>query len=296
MQNVIPRDSGVLCRYALLPLFPRQETQPGVPIEPPCNTLRIPSQRDGRARNRVKRMPDGHVAALKRQEKCLRHILRMNVMNSLHPGIRKHKFRSTHERCKNLGVEVPGRIDRRPSRTDQMARMNHGDRKTSFRSLLKEPCFDSSFPNAVVAKRMARLVLGCGNGAAVSMHPYRSAMEQVCCAATKSIRQLLRALQVITREVDYCVGLGLSYSFSERVSLFLRRTVEAKIVNRVPRRVSAIRLPHFATDTRNRIARLGQHGRQVASDMPGSANDNYAHFLYPFTTASALPWRLPESL
>ena len=78
-----------------------------------------------------------------------------------------------------------------------MAGMNDGDGEAGFSGLFEQPGFDGGFSDAVVAKRMARLVLGGGHGAAVAMDPDGSAMEQMRGTSAKGIDQLFGALRVI---------------------------------------------------------------------------------------------------
>jgi hypothetical protein len=50
----------------------------------------------------------------------------------------------------------------------------------------------------------------------------------------------------------------------------------------------AVRLPDIAANAGDCMAGFDEHGGEKTADVPCSTNDNYAHFLYPLTTAFSL--------
>ena len=68
------------------------------------------------------------ISLCQRQHESLTHVIRMNVVNSFHSYVWNCDLSSARERGEGLGIEVPGWIDRIPSRSNQVARMKHGDR------------------------------------------------------------------------------------------------------------------------------------------------------------------------
>jgi hypothetical protein len=71
----------------------------------------------------VKALADSNAPALDRSLKALRHIVRMNVMQRLHPYIGELERASLHKPGEDLGVEVARGIDWSPTRPHEVPGM-----------------------------------------------------------------------------------------------------------------------------------------------------------------------------
>jgi hypothetical protein len=63
----------------------------------------------------------------------LSDIIRVNVVHGLVTEIRERHFASRSQIGKHLGIKVAGRVDRHPSGTDEVTRMQYRHGKTSLR-------------------------------------------------------------------------------------------------------------------------------------------------------------------
>jgi hypothetical protein len=112
-----------------------------------------------------------------------------------------------------------------------MAGMKNCNGQPARHRLLEKPVLDGGLPEAVVAKRLPRLVLSGGDDGTVPMDPDRSAVQQVAYATVESLRQLFGALLRVTCKVDDGIGSQFSYVSSKGAGLFFRNPVEPEIVN-----------------------------------------------------------------
>ena len=61
----------------------------------------------------------------------LSHVVGMHVMHRFEPKIRQGQRIAAGYRAEHGRVEMPGRIERRPARTDDVARVNDGGGETA---------------------------------------------------------------------------------------------------------------------------------------------------------------------
>ena len=176
-------------------------------------------------------LPKCNLPMMKCHQKCAGDVLRMHMMDSLHSKIWDPNFFTVHECGENSRIEVSLRVDGRPSRAHEMARVKNRDRESGVFPLLDQIALNRGLPNTIVAKRTTRPVFSGGNDGAVSMHPDRPAMQEMAYTAAERLHQLLGALQAIACKVDHGLGHSLGDAFSKCAVLLFRDPVEMDIGN-----------------------------------------------------------------
>src|SRR5438105_4037440 len=140
--DVPPRHFGVLSVQIENPLIEWLECQPRCLAEPLVHRFSIASHGDRLFRNGVEHLADGCRPVLDRSDDPLRDIVRMNVMQQLEPQIWQHQLIPPSYRREDVRIGVAEWIDRRPSRSDDVAGPEARRRKASEPRLPQQPRFD----------------------------------------------------------------------------------------------------------------------------------------------------------
>src|ERR1700682_3821218 len=131
----------------------------------------------------------------------------MDVMHRLHPAVRECDALTPHHRRKHARVKVALGIDRIPTFTDEMARMQDRYGKAVIAGRTQEVALDLCLADSVVAERCAGHVFRRRYLNAMSVNPDGTAMEKVLYSPAQRRRQLDRAFRGIAGKVndDLCV-------------------------------------------------------------------------------------------
>src|SRR5277367_4435239 len=127
-------------------------------------------------------------------------------MYGLEAEVRQCEFFALGERGEHVRVEVPGGVERRPSRPDDMAGMDDGRRKRILARRLDQIRLDLRLRDAVLTERAARLHFCGGNFYAGAVHPDRSRMQEVPHLPAQGLDQMSRARFGEANHVDDDVG------------------------------------------------------------------------------------------
>lgn len=156
-----------------------------------------------------------------RELEGLRNIVSVHVMHRFHPQIGKDQLLTIRELCEHRGVEVSGRVERSPARTDDVPGMENRRSNYFPARRLEQPFFDRRLLYSVVAKRLARLRLGGRDDAAVSVDPDGSAVQEQGIAFLERLNQMPRALLREADQIDDDVRAQGGNAVSERAGGFL---------------------------------------------------------------------------
>ena len=131
----------------------------------------------------------------------------MDVMEGLEPEIGQRELVAARDAREHVRIDVAGRIDRHPARSDDVARPEDGGRKAGPPRLVEKPGLDGGLVRAVVAEGVQRIVLGRRHRGIVAVDPDGSAMEEMLDLARAGPRRdALRAGQVERDHVHDDVG------------------------------------------------------------------------------------------
>src|SRR5579863_9558786 len=276
MGNVVVCLRGLEIAVAALPFLPWQIGELRLAAEPDGHRLGIAAKRQGGRRHRMKSLAHRLAPMGDRAHEELGDVVGMDMMNRLKAEIRQGDLFALGQCRKDLGVEVAGRIQRRPARPDDMPRMNDCRRKPVSTRRLDEQGLDGRLLDSIVAEGTARLHFRGRNLYARPMHPDRSRMQEMSHLAAQGFDQTPRARLGKTDHVDDDVRAKLSNFAAERPRLLLSLAIESDLAHEFPCAMRLIGLALAATDGNHLKTGADQPRRQISADMAAAADDHHA--------------------
>lgn len=149
---MIPGRPRILFTNSSGPLVIRQKLHPRRLLEEGKHPLRISAQGQSCRRNNMKALADRGLTMQDRLDESLRNIVRVNMMHRLHPKVRQRNLLTPRDSREDPWVEVPLRIDRVPSRPNQVTRMQHRRRKAMIARLAQQIALNLRLPNPILTK------------------------------------------------------------------------------------------------------------------------------------------------
>ncbi len=277
MRDMIPGDLRVPFGDLPPPFFPRQESQARLTPEPCCHPLRISSQSKGSGGNDVKTLAHCRCTHGDSSHKGLRNVAGVDVMYGLHSKVGKQEFTPTCKQRENLRIDVAGRIDRSPSRPDDMPRVQNGGGKASGARLFQQVGLDGRFLAAVVAKGLARLLFAGRNLHAWTVDPDGTAMQEVLHAAAQCVHQLRRTRRSEASEIDYDFGRKLRDAVPESTARLRIHAVQQNGLDALPRLVRLIGISATATHAHDGVTGFHQLWCEVCSNVSCATYDCNTH-------------------
>ena len=182
MAQVVFGHCGVAFGDALFPLLPGLEAEACRLVKPNSHLLGIAAQGERGGGHNMEALTQCGFAITERQQKSARDILSVDMIEGLHAEIRKPQFGALRKCRKHFGIEVSLRIDGRPSRSDQMARMQHRYRQSGLPGLANQPRLNGSFADSVISEWLPRPFLGRRDRGARDRGPrsFRNAANGLC--------------------------------------------------------------------------------------------------------------------
>jgi hypothetical protein len=153
----------------------------------------------------VERLADGAIAIRHYQLESLRHIVDVNVLQRCGAIVWQRNALAAAEAFEYGGIEIPGGVDRHPTRSGDMTRMKDRGR-ISCRSFGEEEPLDFRFEYSVLTERLARLGFRIRTSSGIAVHPQRSAMDELRNLAAQRIDEVLRGRRREADEIDNDVG------------------------------------------------------------------------------------------
>ena len=180
------------------------------------------------------------------------------------------------------------RVERRPSRPDDVAGVHDGCRKAAPPCAVEQIGFDCRLLDAVLAERPARLQFGGRHRDARAVNPDRPGMQEMLDAAAERLDQLLGALQREADHVDDDVRLELADSLAEGARLLLGLAVERDGPHRLPGGMRPVGLAPAAADVDDLEPGRDEPRHQVGADVAAAADDHdTGHASAPIERCSA---------
>lgn len=218
---MIPGRARLRIGYRVAPFIPRQEGKPSTPAEVRRHSLGVTTQRHCRGRTDMEALADCAVCVSNRELERLRNVVSVHVMHRFHPQVGKNQLLTTREPLEHRGVEMSGRVEWSPARTDDVPWMENRRSNYSLAHRIEQPCFDCRLFYPVVAKRLARLRLDGRNDGAVSVDPDGSAVQEQGIAFLERLNQMPGALLREADQIDDDVRAQGGNAVSERAGGFL---------------------------------------------------------------------------
>src|ERR1700736_2533238 len=103
----------------------------------------------------MKAFSDGHAPVARRLRECQGDVVGVHMMHGFEPEVRQGDFFTSCQELEHHWVKMAGWIQRFPSGSDDMPRMQDRCRKSRQTSLPQEIFFNRGFPNAIIAKRFS---------------------------------------------------------------------------------------------------------------------------------------------
>src|SRR5580704_9323767 len=107
---------------------------------------------------------------------CLSNIIGVDVVHRFEPEVWQNHFFAASQAPENLGLEMAGRIQRFPSRSDDVPGMQQRGWESGETGFPQQVLFDCGLFNTIIAEGPARCVFGGRHLNAGAMDPDRSAM------------------------------------------------------------------------------------------------------------------------
>src|SRR5438105_14573133 len=99
---------------------------------------------------------DGVVRVSERELERLRDIIGVHMMHGLHPCVRELQQLTVSNAREHLRIEMPGRIQRLPSWSHHVPRMQNHRPRIASPSGVEQQLFDGSLLNSLIAERVSR--------------------------------------------------------------------------------------------------------------------------------------------
>ena len=110
-------------------------------------------------------------------------------MNGFQAKVGQCKFLALCQSFEDLWIEVANRIDRWPSWTRNMSRMQYSDRKIIFSGLGEEQLLNLGFFYDIVSEGISWLAFNCRNLDAISVNPDCAAHEKLLYLSTEGLHE-----------------------------------------------------------------------------------------------------------
>ena len=191
--------------------------------------------------------------------------------------MREVHFPAARQVREDLRIEIPRRVDGRPTRSNQMPRMQHSRRKTFTPRFVQQVFLNGGFAAAIVAERPPRLLLRGWNLHAGSVDPDGAAVQKVLHLAAEPLHQLPCAVRRIANQVDHGIRAQFANPLPKRPRRLFRRAVQRDPLHLSPGPVILIRVPLAPAHVDHRVPCLHQPRREVGADVAGATDDNYPH-------------------
>src|SRR5438876_9867541 len=117
MGDMVPRRRRLVCGYRVPPLIPWQKPQLRALPEMREHRLRVRAQSERSWRDHMETFTDRIIGVSERELECLRDIVRVHMVHSLHPVVRELQQLAVSNLGEHVRIEMPGRIQRVPPRT-----------------------------------------------------------------------------------------------------------------------------------------------------------------------------------
>ena len=147
--------------------------------------------------------------------------------------------------------------------------------------LPEQQLLDGGLGGAVVAERVARLVLSHRHRLGSAVHPDRAAVHQVGVAAGQRVDQLLGGLGGEAHQVDHSVHAEIRDAAAEATFAVLGGAVDDDPLDLFPLRCVDVRLLLTAAESHHVVAGGDQHRHEEASDVSGRSDDRHPHRRVP---------------
>src|SRR6476660_2125003 len=129
----------------------------------------------------------------------------MHVLETRRAVAGKHYRFPSCQSFKNSNVEIAGRIDRRPARPADVARMENGSGK-ALRALIEQIALDRRFLNSVIAEGLARCALVVRTRSWCAVHPDGAAVQKQPDTTAEHVDELARRALLEADEIDHDLG------------------------------------------------------------------------------------------
>jgi len=186
------------------------------------------------------------------------------------------QFAALREKRERNGVEMAGRAKRIPARADDVAGMHDGGRKAGQPRLAQEVVLDCRLLRAVVAKRMAWLLLCGRNHGTGAMHPDGASVKEMLDLSFEGLDNMAGAVERETDHVDDDVRIIVVDRAAEGAVALAFRPVHHDGSHRTPGGMVVIRLAAAAADGDHVVSRLYQSRHEVSSDVTAGTDYDYA--------------------
>jgi hypothetical protein len=155
VQHVIAREECVSPGDGFFPFIEWKKVEPRLAVEPPCGLFRVVAHRHRLAGRNVKRFSDRCVPIRDREVEGLSYVLGMDMLQGRRAIAGKDEGHAVAELLENRRVEVSGRIDRVPSGTGDVTRVEDRRGKAA-RGFPEQIVLYCRFLYPVLAERLSR--------------------------------------------------------------------------------------------------------------------------------------------
>ncbi len=208
---------------------------------------------------------------------CLRHVVRMDVMDRLHSEIWQNHLASRRQKGKHLRIEIAGGIQWTPAGTHKMTGMQRRRREPGIACYLQKVRLNRSLAAAIIAEGLSRRIFPRRHLHTITVYPDGSAVEKVLYPSAQSVHQLAGAFHRVTGQIDHHLAAKLRDPFPKPSRRFLGRAIKLDWNDLLPRLVRAIRLPAAPRDADHLVPALDQPRRKIGSDMSATPDDDDSH-------------------
>src|SRR5947208_2708816 len=139
-----------------------------------------------------------------------------------------------------------------------MAWVKNGGGKVPDSRFIEQIALDRGLANAVVADRIARMLLRSGNFNGGTVYPYGAAMQELLDAPTQCFYQLNGAFNRVRGQIDDAIRFEIANPGAEAAGGLFRPTVDRHPFDASPCAMVDIRLPLPTAHTQHRVAGFNQ--------------------------------------
>ncbi len=203
-------------------------------------------------------------------------------MHRLQAEIGQRQRVAAGDLAEHRGVEVPGRIERRPARPDDVPRPEHRRRKAGHPRLRQLPALDFGLLRPVAASAIERLVLGGRHRGVLGIDPDRAAMEKMLATLPRSASTSCCVLASVKLIMSMTMsGSSAAMRWPKRPAASSASRSACTGSTRSQAACGGEGLPRAAADIGPPGARRDQPRHQIRPDMPAAADDHHTRHVRP---------------